>query len=390
MDLLLNLLLVFASFLFRQEDTLLITPTTQGIFRLPETGITLDIAYATVTTPTHLTVTRQDDQITIRARDGSGQPLRRFEMPLIVVPSDSRQPMLLGWPGGPLEFRPSDRWLVIFDAHGIYAQPANDADPDQILYLGPLEHYTPDLVQHDSDLDSIRYNDLPTPAHVERYRDRFVPEDRTNPGAFHVLGWISAGHLPTLVQALRATIPNDPDIPAPGEPHTPIPLILPFDCAGEWAVSWGYHHSTPQNRFAVDFALMGPTLGQPVYAAHAGTLYLKRYGTTDWQIDVGLEARIVAEDGITSTIYGHLDMPSTLSRWGLDDLPDFEWIEVGVVEQGQQIGSAGRTGYATGAHIHFALWSWDQSLYQPIPLGPLTEFRRGMQIPSRSGCDQYR
>ena len=57
------------------------------------------------------------------------------------------------------------------------------------------------------------------------------------------------------------------------------------------------------------FRAAGSDIGPPVYAAHAGTLYLKRYGTADWQIDMGFAARIVAEDGITSTIYGHLDIP---------------------------------------------------------------------------------
>jgi murein DD-endopeptidase MepM/ murein hydrolase activator NlpD len=169
---------------------------------------------------------------------------------------------------------------------------------------------------------------------------------------------------------------------------------LPFDCAENWVVSWGYHHSTPQNRFAVDFAAETPlgTQGQPVYAAHAGTVYLKRYGTPEHLIDVGLSARVIAADGITSTIYGHLDPPGTFALWNEKSLPDFEWIEVGSAAQGEMIGVAGRTGYATGAHIHFALWSWDQSLYQPVPLGPLGEFVRGLRIPihARRGCDVYR
>ena len=99
-------------------------------------------------------------------------------------------------------------------------------------------------------------------------------------------------------------------------------------------VSWGYHHSTPQNRFAVDFATGAPE--QPVYAAHAGTVYLKRYGTPDHLIDIGIAARVVADDGITSTVYGHLDEAATLALWRLaaDVLPDFEWIEVGQAAAG--------------------------------------------------------
>lgn len=395
--LILAILLASSAVTAQTDDSLLITPTTQGTFHLPETGIALEIGYASVTGPTRLTVTRQDTAYDIRAITEYGAPLVRFEMPLIVSLPGS-DPLLIGWPQQ-IELTTSvesERWLVIFDAHGIYAQPAWDKLPDRIIYLGPLEHYTPDLIEHDAKWETLVYTDLPSGADVSRYRERFLPENRANPGAFRVLGWTYAYDLPDLARALRATIPNDPDLPAPGVPRTPLPLILPFDCAQNWVVSWGYHHSTPQNRFAVDFAAETPqgTQGQPVYAAHTGTVYLKRYGTPEHLIDVGLSARVVAADGITSTIYGHLDPPGTFALWNLDEtsLPDFEWIEIGSAAQGEIIGVAGGTGYATGAHVHFALWSWDQSLYQPVPLGPLGEFVRGLRIPpqSRRGCDVYR
>lgn len=141
----------------------------------------------------------------------------------------------------------------------------------------------------------------------------------------------------------------------------------------------------------MDFATGAPE--QPVYAAHGGTVYLKRYGTPDHLIDIGIAARVVADDGITSTVYGHLDEAATLAFWRLaaDVLPDFEWIEVGKAAAGTVIGVMGRTGYATGPHIHFVLWAWDQSLYQPVPLGPLGEFTRGQIIPSarRPSCEIY-
>jgi murein DD-endopeptidase MepM/ murein hydrolase activator NlpD len=405
------------------RDVLLITPTTQGVFRLPNTGVVIEIGYATVNDAAHLSITRSDAaRYTITATDANDRPLARFEMPLIVtLPEENTPPVLVGWPGDITPETVADsaeapdvgRWLVVFDAHGLYALPAWTPAPEQAIYLGPLEHYTPALIQHDLDWGPIRYTParpiersilriethagqttttpLPTAARTDHYRDRFIPEDLRNPGGFMLLGWVRAPDLPDLVRALRATIPADPDLPAPGVPATPIPLLLPFDCAQDWAVSWGYHHSTPQNRFAVDFAPLAPG-SAGVYAAHAGTLYLKRYGTADQLIDVGLAARVIAADGITSTLYGHLEPSSTLALWDAGSLPDFEWIEIGPVDQGRLIGVMGRSGYATGPHVHFALWSWDQSLYQPVPLGPLTHFERGVTIPAgpREGCDRYR
>jgi murein DD-endopeptidase MepM/ murein hydrolase activator NlpD len=407
------------------RDTLLITPTTQGMFHLPQTGVALEIGYATVNGPAHVTVTRTPSgRFTVSAIDAYGAPLGRFEMPLIVGLPDG-QTVLVGWPGeitpgpdpGDAASPDAGRWLVVFDAHGIYAQPAWAALPDWIVYLGPLEHYAPNLIAHDLAWGALSFTaspprersilrvemqggqtittSLPTAARASRYRDRFIPEDKGNPGGFMLLGWAQESDLPDVARALRATIPNDPALPAPGAPHAPIALILPFDCTQDWVVSWGYHHSTPQNRFAVDFAIDAPAGSDTaVYAAHAGTLYLKRYGPADHLIDIGLAARVVAPDGVTSTVYGHLDVAATLALWNLDPaaLPDFEWVEAGQAARGQMIGVMGRTGYATGPHIHFALWSWDQSLYQPVPLGPLIEFPRGLRIPAarRSECEVYR
>jgi len=406
------------------RDTLLITPTSQGVFSLPATGVTLDLAYATVEGPTRLAVTRQGDAYRLAAADASGRPVALFALPLlatlplpngpltvIVNAPGALAPDLAPAPGAPL----ADRWLVVFDAHGLYAVPAWAALPDAIEYLGPLEPFTPDLITPGDRVGPYTFAAsppvqrriirtgpdggrlaLPSAARAARYRVRFAPEDLGNPGGFALLGSTTAERLPALVRALRGAIPHDPDLPPPGEGRPPLPLILPFDCAADWAITWGFHHSTPQARFAVDFAPLtaGGAQGQPVYAAHAGAVWLKPFGGPDRWIDLGLAARVVAPDGVTRTVYGHLDPDATLARWGLTlaALRPFEWFEVGAAAQGAVIGAAGRTGYATGAHIHFALWSWDQSLIPPVPLGPLTSFARGQVIPAarRAGCELYR
>ncbi|NDJ78539.1 MAG: hypothetical protein GYB65_19995, partial [Chloroflexi bacterium] len=83
------------------RDSLLITPTTQGVFHLLETGVFLEVGYASVETPTQVTVTRQGGDggaLAISASDETG-PLLRFEMPLIAVLPESPDPVVVGWPG---------------------------------------------------------------------------------------------------------------------------------------------------------------------------------------------------------------------------------------------------------------------------------------------------
>ncbi len=59
------------------RDTLLIEPTTQGVYHLPQTGVTLEIGYATVPTPTRLEIAATADGWYIAATDTGGVPLDR-------------------------------------------------------------------------------------------------------------------------------------------------------------------------------------------------------------------------------------------------------------------------------------------------------------------------
>ena len=82
------------------QDALLITPTTQGRFMLPQTGVTLEIGYASVESTTRLIVTRQDASLHLAATS-SGVPLDAFAAPLIVSVGDSTDSVVFvaGWPG---------------------------------------------------------------------------------------------------------------------------------------------------------------------------------------------------------------------------------------------------------------------------------------------------
>ena len=94
--------------------------------------------------------------------------------------------------------------------------------------------------------------------------------------------------------------------------------------------SWG-----PRKFFI--FYTVGGVLGALFYMMLAAT------GTPDHLIDIGIAARVIAADGVTSTVYGHLDAGETFALWKLDPdaLPDFEWFEIGQAAQGSMIGASG-------------------------------------------------
>ena len=121
-----------------------------------------------------------------------------------------------------------------------------------------------------------RHNDLPTPAHAERYADRFVPEDHTIPA--HFMSWDGRRCAICPIWRWRCALRflTIPISPPPANRIHRSRLILLFRLL---------RHSGPC-RGAITIPL--PQIGsrwisrcwvstwasQPVYAAHAGTLYL--------------------------------------------------------------------------------------------------------------------
>lgn len=136
----------------------------------------------------------------------------------------------------------------------------------------------------------------------------------------HVVGLVAA-----VCTTLAATLVGAP--PAHGAPV----FKAPFPCGQRWTYD---HHST-ESRLALDFIRSdgGATAGVPVLATAAGRAS-RRY-------EAGGAGNYVIIDhgGGWTTYYFHLAAYS---------VPDGA-----VVAQGQQIGTTGRTGNATGPHIHY-------------------------------------
>lgn len=117
----------------------------------------------------------------------------------------------------------------------------------------------------------------------------------------------------------------------------------------------------------VDFA--APT-GTPVRAVADG--WVSRSG---WQGQLGYAVRIEHGDrGITS-VYGHL---SRISRGAYDGA---------LVRKGEIIGYVGRTGCATGAHLHFSLLAGEEYI---DPLGITPPPRVATRAPLGSGFERSR
>ena len=382
------------------SSSVVLTPETHGRIPLHDISADLFIGYGTVNEPTRISISPEKDGLRI-----AFQPLISSTIiPMLLM--DAADTYIIDAPGTAIPI-PEGDYLIYFDTVQVFAQ---HSEKREILFsIGMLENFHPDLLRRhgDSDVQAVIDSDgrhilivdstdsrqiFDSASLHPRYAPQFIGQALKKPAAFQFLGWST--ELSDVIRAMFPAVPHGANLPAPGEQESPIPLWLPFDCAQDWIVSWGFHHSTQQNRYAVDFAVsggIGLTQGVPVRAAHAGTLYLKSFNINGEYIDQGIAARVVHEDRITSTEYGHLDA-STFAFWNLtaEDTDSFEWIEVAPVKAGEIIAFAGNTGYTTGAHLHFVLWTYDQSIYRPV-FDSLREFERGFALPAsrRNDCARY-
>ncbi|MBZ0310084.1 MAG: M23 family metallopeptidase, partial [Anaerolineae bacterium] len=367
----------------------ILSPDLQGTISISK-GITAVVGYGTVSQPTRMKISTDANDLILD-----------FDLPstaLAVLFYVEDRVYMADAPGrvSPIE----GDYLIYFDTVQIFAQSIKK--PAQVVGLGMIEQFSPTLPLVRQDVTAritgkehhlILENGetFVSAAHLPRYKDRFLGQDLGHPATFQYLGTAHEADMPDLIRALLPTVL--PTLPLPGEQVSPLRLWLPFDCSHDWLVSWGYHFSTQQNRYALDFTSaegVGLAKGLPIRAAHAGTVSLKRFGYEEGLIDLGYAARVVYEDGVTSTQYGHLD-ESSLPFWNHSELPPFEWIEVGEVQGGEVIGFTGSSGYSLGAHIHFVLWTETQSLYRPY-FELAGELSRGMRFlaSSRTDCNRYK
>lgn len=125
------------------------------------------------------------------------------------------------------------------------------------------------------------------------------------------------------------------------------PTISQYYISSYFSYRWGKFHE------AIDIAGSGE--GSPIYAAGSGTVVASLNRGS-----LGNYVTINHGNGYY-TLYGH--MHSRLVTEGQ------------IVEKGQQIGTMGHTGFATGTHLHFGLYRNGMPYRDGIPTDPLSLYR---------------
>lgn len=145
-------------------------------------------------------------------------------------------------------------------------------------------------------------------------------------------------------QVAIVAVPGDPAAQADGSGYR-LPLASGTRYVVSQAFGGSFSHSDEQNRHAVD---LGVAEGAPVLAARAGVVMVverdfhESGGDRDRLASRANLVRIVHADG-TMAVYAHLAFESVLVSAGQR------------VRAGQPLAQAGRTGFATGPHLHFVV-----------------------------------
>ena len=126
------------------------------------------------------------------------------------------------------------------------------------------------------------------------------------------------------------------------------PTVSPYYISSPFAYRWGKLHE------AIDIAGSGE--GSPIFAAGAGTVVAAKTGTKS----LGNYVTINHNNGYY-TLYGHLHSVTV--------------TEGQAVQKGQQVGTMGHTGFATGTHLHFGLYRNGMPYRDGIPTDPMVLFR---------------
>ena len=126
------------------------------------------------------------------------------------------------------------------------------------------------------------------------------------------------------------------------------PTISQYFISSPFGYRWGKLHE------AIDIAGSGE--GSPLYAAGAGTVIAAKHNSGS----LGNYVTIDHHNGYY-TIYGHMRSLTV--------------VEGQTVAKGQQIGTMGHSGFATGTHVHFGLYKGGLPYRGGTPLNPLILYR---------------
>ena len=125
------------------------------------------------------------------------------------------------------------------------------------------------------------------------------------------------------------------------------PTISQYYISSYFAYRWGKLHE------ALDIAGSGE--GSPIFAAGSGTVVAAKSGGS-----LGNNVTIDHHNGYF-TLYAHLHSINVTQGQN--------------VNKGQQVGTMGHTGFATGTHLHFGLYRNGMPYRDGIPTDPLTLYR---------------